>query len=68
MFQVDKTKYPAALWAPSCIEGPKHIFNDLVSKIEENDKDILGELTEGKSIFEILSANIKDTVMNRDKA
>lgn len=68
VFQVDKTKYPEALWAPSCIEGPKNIFNDLVSKIEENDKDILGELTEEKSIFEILSANIKDTVMNRYKA
>ena len=29
VFQVDKTKYPEALWAPSCIEGPKNIFNDL---------------------------------------
>ena len=68
VFQVDKEKYPEALWAPSSIEGPKNIFNKLVSEIVENDNDISEELTEGKSIFEILCDNIKDTVMNRYKA
>lgn len=68
VFQVDKEKYPEALWAPSSIEGPKNIFNKLVSEIVENDNDISKELTEGESIFEILSDNIKDTVMNRYKA
>lgn len=65
VFQVDKKEYPEALWAPSSIEGPKNIFHNLVYEIAENNNDILGELTEGKSIFEILSANIKDSVMNR---
>lgn len=68
VLQVDKKEYPEALWAPSSIEGPKNIFNNLVSEIVENDNDISEELTGGKSIFEILSANIKDTVMNRSKA
>jgi len=68
VLQVDKKEYPEALWAPSSIDGPKNIFYNLVSEIVENDNDISEELTGGKSIFEILSANIKDTVMNRNKA
>lgn len=65
VFQVDKKEYPEALWAPSSIEGPMNIFHELVSEIVEKNNDNLMKLTEGKSIFEILSNNIKDTVMNR---
>ena len=68
VFQVDKKEYPEALWAPSSTEGQKNFFNNLVSEIVENDNEISEEFTGGKSIFEILSANIKETVMNRYNA
>lgn len=65
VFSVDNKLYPKALWNPSTIEGPVNIFEKLISEVVEKNKDIIDDLTEGQSIFEILSCNIKDTVMNR---
>lgn len=68
VFSVDDKIFPKALWAPSAIEGPVNIFEKLVYEVVEKNNDITDDLTEGKSIFEILGNNIKDTVMNRYEA
>lgn len=68
VFQIDKQKYPEALWDPSSIEGPKNIFDKLVSDIVEKNNDLSETITDGENIFKILKSNIKDTVMNRHGA
>ena len=65
VYAIDNEEYPEALWAPSKIVGPKNIFENIVEYIEKNDNNIPDKLTDGKNIFEILSSNIKDSVMNR---